>query len=451
MTKRSRRSSSRPSRSPPRQAYPAKPPPVPWWRRPIPVILTLGAVAAAITAIVGLIQPILPKHSPLNVARFVSVDAISQVPLSEYPQRSAVFKLRSAGHPQRHDLRLAAAVFGQSSPPSIQGDTTPTPSPTDTTPTPSPTDTTPTPSPTDTTPTPSVPVSPSTGTASPACTASSAGTVSPACTASSAGTASPSATGSPTGTGSPSGTGSPTGGIKSLLPLGMSANKAAAYANRVGALVQKLAPGYYLFPSGNSGDIWVSESIHAYGCPPSNGPALSWSDCAHRLAGLLLTGASVGGPGNQNSGGPGNQNTGGPGNQNSGGPGNQNTGGPGNQNTGGPGNQNTGGPGNQNTGTSTKRQPLGELISVNLELAGLQGQPVFLSWSIFQKDGQNQLSANWLGNFVAYRLEETTSDDTGTLEMWIPLPKQHGPYSVHLTLTTASGDSLASMNSGPFD
>jgi hypothetical protein len=94
---------------------------------------------------------------------------------------------------------------------------------------------------------------------------------------------------------------------------------------------------------------------------------------------------------------------------------------------------------------------LGELISVNLELAGLQGQPVFLSWSIFQKDGQNHLPANWLGNFVAYRLEETTGDDTGTLEMWIPLPKQHGPYSVHLTLTTTSGDSLASINSGPFD
>jgi hypothetical protein len=224
----------------------------------------------------------------------------------------------------------------------------------------------------------------------------------------------------------------------------MSANKAAAYANHVGALVQTLAPGYYLFPSGQSGDIWVSESIHSYGCPPSNGRALGWRDCAHRIAGLVNDGASV-------ELGPGSQNSGGPGSQNSGGPGSQNSGGPGSQNSGGPGSQNSGGPGSQNSGTSTKRQPLGELISVNLELAGLQGQPVFLSWSIFQKDGQNHLSANWLGNFDAYRLEATTSDDTGTLEMWIPLPKQHGPYSVHLTLTTASGDSLASMNSGPFD
>jgi hypothetical protein len=94
---------------------------------------------------------------------------------------------------------------------------------------------------------------------------------------------------------------------------------------------------------------------------------------------------------------------------------------------------------------------LGELIGVNLELAGLQGQPVILSWSIFEKDGQNHLPKTWLGNFAAYRLEATTGDDTGTLEMWIPLPKQHGPYFVRLTLTTPSGDSLASMDSGLFD
>ena len=93
---------------------------------------------------------------------------------------------------------------------------------------------------------------------------------------------------------------------------------------------------------------------------------------------------------------------------------------------------------------------MGELISVNLELAGLQGQPVYLSWSIFPESGSSHLSKNWLGNFVAYRLEATTNDDTGTLEMWIPLPKHHGPYFIQLTLSTSGGSSLASMRSGPF-
>jgi hypothetical protein len=93
---------------------------------------------------------------------------------------------------------------------------------------------------------------------------------------------------------------------------------------------------------------------------------------------------------------------------------------------------------------------LGELVNVSLELTGLRNRPVFLSWSIFQKGGHTNLFGKWLNNFVAYRLEATTNDDTGTLEMWIPLPRVPGPYFIHLSLTTG-GASLASMNSDLFD
>ena len=107
------------------------------------------------------------------------------------------------------------------------------------------------------------------------------------------------------------------------------------------------------------------------------------------------------------------------------------------------------GPGSQGTGGRSKRVPLGELVSVNMELTGLQGQPVFLSWSIFQENGRTRLFGNWLNSFVAYRLEATTEDDTGTLEMWIPLPKPPGPYFIRVSLST-DGASLTSMDSGPF-
>jgi hypothetical protein len=110
----------------------------------------------------------------------------------------------------------------------------------------------------------------------------------------------------------------------------------------------------------------------------------------------------------------------------------------------------SGGPGNQSGAPSIKRDPLGELVSVNVELAGLQGQPVFLSWSMFPEGGHAHLFGNWLENVAAYRLEATTNDDTGTLEMWIPLPKPPGPYFIHLSLTTPNGASLTSRNSGPF-
>jgi hypothetical protein len=98
----------------------------------------------------------------------------------------------------------------------------------------------------------------------------------------------------------------------------------------------------------------------------------------------------------------------------------------------------------------SKRVPVGELVSVNLELVGLQGQPVLMSWSIFQEGSHTNLYGKWLSDFAAYRLEATTNDDTGTLEMWIPLPKLNGPFFIHLSLTT-DGVGLASANSGPFD
>jgi len=111
---------------------------------------------------------------------------------------------------------------------------------------------------------------------------------------------------------------------------------------------------------------------------------------------------------------------------------------------------NSGTPSNNSGTPSNKRDPLGELVSVNMELAGLRGQTVFLSWSIFQEGGHTSLFGKWLNNFVAYRLEATTNDDTGSLEMWIPLPKLPGPFFIQLSLTT-DGASIASTDSSPFD
>jgi hypothetical protein len=106
-------------------------------------------------------------------------------------------------------------------------------------------------------------------------------------------------------------------------------------------------------------------------------------------------------------------------------------------------------PNNHNSGSRNESEPLGELISLNMELVGLRGQPVFLSWSIFQTGGHNSMFGKWVKNFVAYRLVATTDDDTGSLDMWIPLPKVTGPYFIQLKLTTGGAD-LASMDSDPF-
>ena len=362
MTKRSSRGSGRPSRSPPRKAHPAKPPPIPWWKRPIPVILTLGAVAAAITAILALIQPLLPKHSPLNVARFVSVQALSQVPLSEFHQRSTI-STQSAGHLPVQGPRLTVAVSGQAF---IQ-DSTPT----------------------------AAPSPPSTAT--PGGVTSPTPSATPTATTSPTPSATPTATTSPTPTATPSATSAPTSapptsaGIRFYLPGGLTSR---AYARKVAALV------------GNNTATPVPakpEILFFVGWTASDGKGniVSPEVAANRIVGILGHTRTVSETPNQNS------------------------------------------------GPRNESEPLGELISLNMELVGLRGQPVFLSWSIFQAGGHDNLFGRWLNNFVAYRLMATTDDDTGSLDMWIPLPKVSGPYFIRLNLTTGGAD-LASADSGPF-
>jgi hypothetical protein len=99
-----------------------------------------------------------------------------------------------------------------------------------------------------------------------------------------------------------------------------------------------------------------------------------------------------------------------------------------------------------------KREPLGELIKANVQLIGFEGQPVFLRWSISQMRSRTHahLFSRWLrSDIVGYRLVATTENDTGAVNMWIPLPKVPGPYILHLDLT-AEGSDLISTNSPPF-
>ena len=192
------------------------------------------------------------------------------------------------------------------------------------------------------------------------------------------------------------------------------------------------------------------------GCGNKFGQLLTAVACARKEAGLFDGSRSVpvsspgGGAGGQGGTGTksGTGTNSGAGGQGSGGTSSKSgAGGQGGSGNGGRGGGTTGGQGG--SGTTSQRQPLGELVGVGLELIGLKGQPVALSWSIFPENGQTHLPEKWLGNFVIYRLRAATEDDTGTVDMWIPLPRQRGRYFIRVTLAIGDND-LASMNSGPF-
>jgi hypothetical protein len=101
-------------------------------------------------------------------------------------------------------------------------------------------------------------------------------------------------------------------------------------------------------------------------------------------------------------------------------------------------------------GKQSKGEPVGVVVSADLELVGLRGKPVMLSWSMWQQGGRKRLYGNWLNRNLAYRLKATTDHDTATLDLWIPLPKSSGPYFVRVALTTA-GTRLAGADSPLFN
>ncbi|HEX7461825.1 MAG TPA: hypothetical protein VF317_06600, partial [Dermatophilaceae bacterium] len=87
--------------------------------------------------------------------------------------------------------------------------------------------------------------------------------------------------------------------------------------------------------------------------------------------------------------------------------------------------------------------------TANVELVGLRGQAVLVTWRIYQAGGTTALFGKWLGTTAAYRLVAGTDDDTTAFDLWVPLPNVPGQYTVNLSLT-ANGANLASEDSPPF-
>jgi hypothetical protein len=80
------------------------------------------------------------------------------------------------------------------------------------------------------------------------------------------------------------------------------------------------------------------------------------------------------------------------------------------------------------------RDPLGWVVAVNLDISGLDGEPLLLTWSL---DGLD-VPLTWRSDTVAYRLMPTTDHDGGSVEIWVPDLKRPGAYLVNLELARGS-------------
>jgi hypothetical protein len=81
-------------------------------------------------------------------------------------------------------------------------------------------------------------------------------------------------------------------------------------------------------------------------------------------------------------------------------------------------------------------EPLGVVITVKVELAGMRNEPVLLSWSMWNL-GATRVHGEWLNPSLAYRLVATTNRDVAELNFWVPLPRTSGSYQLrsHLEAT----------------
>jgi hypothetical protein len=76
--------------------------------------------------------------------------------------------------------------------------------------------------------------------------------------------------------------------------------------------------------------------------------------------------------------------------------------------------------------------PQGVELAFNVQLLGLEGRRVFITWSVFERNSRDRLFGNWLRTNTSYRLKARDDDDPVDLNIWVPLPKERGRYFVRI-------------------
>jgi hypothetical protein len=92
----------------------------------------------------------------------------------------------------------------------------------------------------------------------------------------------------------------------------------------------------------------------------------------------------------------------------------------------------------ESEGKDGKKDPLGWVVAVNLEVVGLEDVPLLLTWGL---DGLD-VPVSWAADSVAYRVTATTAHDAGSVEVWVPDLEKAGTYNVNLKLALESDGTI---------
>lgn len=95
-------------------------------------------------------------------------------------------------------------------------------------------------------------------------------------------------------------------------------------------------------------------------------------------------------------------------------------------------------------------EPIGAIITVDVELVGLRDRPVQLTWAMWHASGGGRLHESWLNDHLAYRMLPDTDHDSASVDLWVPLPQVAGPFVVDVA-AKVEGTGIAKSRSDPFN
>ncbi|HEV2059403.1 MAG TPA: hypothetical protein VGR11_08595 [Solirubrobacteraceae bacterium] len=102
-------------------------------------------------------------------------------------------------------------------------------------------------------------------------------------------------------------------------------------------------------------------------------------------------------------------------------------------------------------GAAPKLSPLGVVVNFSAEIEGFRGKQSVVRWSLFDARERTRMPQPWLRNRDALRLVPEAGSDRGSLAVWVPLPRERGPYFVRLELIDDRGTRLAKADTKSFD
>ena len=93
-------------------------------------------------------------------------------------------------------------------------------------------------------------------------------------------------------------------------------------------------------------------------------------------------------------------------------------------------------------GAGGRLEPLGVVVTIKATVTGLNGRPVYVTWSLRRADGR-VLPQQWLKNRRVLKLTSEAERDSGGAQFWVPLPKRpRGPFIVRVRMDDDHGTPL---------